>query len=102
MADCEVKTRCVEIVKVEEVKTYVLTLSEEEARVLKSLCGKIGGDTKNTWRGKISNIFYALEKVGINHCKDDMKATVSGSRTGEQPGNFAIFAHGEMKKHETC
>ena len=42
----------------------VLTLTLEEARVLKNVVGKIHGPVEGH-RGKASNIYYALEELDI-------------------------------------
>lgn len=48
-----------EVIKTELVPVFVLTLSAEEAGVLRSVCGKIGGDS-NGPRGKMDAIANAL------------------------------------------
>lgn len=54
----------------------VLTLSEDEAQVLRDVCGRIGGDPRASRRRLIDGIHDALESVGFKHSK-------SGDTQGE-------------------
>ena len=82
------------MVEVEEVvetslpPKFVLTLSEEEATTLKSICGKLSGpqDSASDPRRHTSSIFYALDKVGIS--SGAVKMSVFGPVDGKNSSDY--------------
>ena len=44
---------------------YTLTLTQDEARVLRGVCGRISGQTEGD-RGQMDNISIALDSIGVD------------------------------------
>lgn len=61
----------VELTYNEDVVTYELQLTEDEAQALRKVCALIGGGPYTTRRRLMDNITRALERVGITSPEND-------------------------------
>lgn len=66
MATASKTNQLVEVIKTELVSVFTLTLSAEEASVLRAVCGKVGGDSLGP-RGKMDAINGALALAGASY-----------------------------------
>lgn len=67
MAKCTVKTKEVPVTKIENVNEYTLVLSEEEAKTLKFLLGKVTGDNIHSTRKHTDSIYFSLHNCEELH-----------------------------------
>lgn len=64
-----------------ETGTVDLKLTGPEARALRAILGRIGGDPAKTARRYADNIFYALNSVGVPNIGYDVELFESTSST---------------------
>lgn len=62
MANASVKTVTKEVVEEKEENFYVLTLSEDEALMIRAVAGNVAGGSKS-WAKHSSAVYYALSKA---------------------------------------
>lgn len=77
MAKCEVTTVKREVLTTVEDKTYVLTLTQEEAELVKSFLGICAGSYM-----PISNVFGALYNADVDSREILIQSDKSGTRDG--------------------
>lgn len=66
MAKATLGTKTVERIEYDTVTTITLELTVPEARALKRVLGKVGGDPKHSPRKHTASVSYALDDAGVS------------------------------------